>query len=95
MPASETSATTAPARDARRELARAGAFVVLVQAHEPRGDPVAREQHARVARVLAGDTSASRQRGEHAQRDVLEVADRRRAHDQPPDRRLAGVIPQI
>ncbi len=74
--------------DAHHELTRALAFVVLVQAHKSRGDAVAIEQHARVARVLARDHVGVAQGGEHAQRDVLEVADRGRAHDQPPDRRL-------
>src|SRR5205085_1952253 len=59
------------------------ALVVLVVAHELRRHAVALEQHARAARVLAGDDGRVAQRAEDAQRDVLEVADRRRADDEP------------
>ena len=51
---------------------------------ELRLHPVAVQQHARPARVLAGHHVRLAQRGQHAQRDVLEVPDRRRADDEPP-----------
>ncbi len=46
---------------------------------ERRADAVAVEQRAGAARVLAGDDVGLAQRGQDPQRDVLEVADRRRA----------------
>ena len=42
-----------------------------------------------LARVLAGDHVGLAQRAQHAQRDVLEVADRSGADDQPPRRPAA------
>ena len=42
-------------------------------------DRVAREQPARVARVLAEDDVGVGESAEHAQRDILEVPDRGRA----------------
>ena len=84
IPASETSATTAPLAHPRDQLGRPRALVVLVVARRAsRADAVAVEQHPRAARVLAGDDVGVAQRAEHAQRDVLEVPDRRRADDQP------------
>ena len=83
MPASETSATTAPLLHPPDELGGALALVVLVVGDERAGDAVAVEQRARVPRVLARDHVGGAQRREHAQRDVLEVADRRRADDEP------------
>ena len=53
-------------------------------------DAVAVEQHPRAAGVLAGDDVGVAQRAEHAQRDVLEVPDRRRADDEP-----AGLTPRV
>ena len=60
------------------------ALVVLVVGDERRLHAVALEQHARAARVLARDDVGVAQRRQHAQRDVLEVADRRRADDEAP-----------
>ena len=82
MPASDTSATTVPSTIFADELRRPLALVVLVVGDERRLHPVALEQHARAARVLARDEVRLAQRGEHAQRHVLEVADRRRADDE-------------
>ena len=99
MPASETSATVSPARiRATSSRARARSLCSCkLTSRAP--DAVAIEQHARVARVLAGDHVGLAQRREHAQRHVLEVADRRRAHEQSPVRRRVacgyGVIAQI
>ena len=64
------------------ELGGPLALVVLVVGDQRRLHAVALEQHPRAARVLAGDDVGLAQRGEHAQRDVLEVPDRRRADDQ-------------
>ena len=84
VPASETSATTVPSRILRHQLPGALALVVLVVADQLTADAVAVEQHARAPGVLAGHDVGLAQRGQHAQGDVLEVADRRRADDQPP-----------
>ena len=74
-------------RDPIRKLARAAALVVLVVAHESRLDPMAREQLARVAGVLAGDHVRLAEHAQHAQRDVLEVSDRSGADDEPAGHR--------
>ncbi len=79
-------ATSSPAR---------APFVVLVQADKRCRDAVALQQHVCVARVLARDRVGAAQRVEHAQRHVLQVADRRRADEQPAAGASAGVIPQI
>ena len=56
MPASDDERDDLAGVHPRDQLARARAFVVLVQADQrPSSDAVALEQHARVARVLAGD----------------------------------------
>ena len=56
---------------------------MLVQAHEScRLNVVPVEQHAGTARVLAGDHIGFAEHPQHAQRHVLEVADRRRADQQ-------------
>ena len=68
----------------RDEIGGPLALVVLVVGDERRRDAVALEQHAGPARVLAGHDVRVAQRGQHAQRDVLEVPDRRRADDQAP-----------
>ena len=68
-----------PGFEPRQELRDAGGLVVLVVGEEPGADPVAVEQPARVARVLGEHEVGFAQLGEHAQRDVLEVPDRRRA----------------
>ena len=64
------------------ELGRARLLVLLVVADELAGDAVVLEQRAGAAGVLAGDQVGLAQCRQHAQRDVLEVADRRRADDQ-------------
>src|SRR5689334_13996559 len=64
------------------ELSRAGLLVLLVVADQLSGDTVVLEQGSRATGVLARDQVGLAQGREHAQRDVLEVADRRRAHDQ-------------
>ena len=79
MPASDTSATASPAAHPLDELARPRRLVVLVIRDERRLHAEAVEQHARAPRVLAGDDVGVAQRRQRAQRDVLEVADRRRA----------------
>ncbi len=52
--------------------------VVLVICDRPLPDAVAVEQHSRHARVLAGEHVRPRKRLQRAQRDVAEIADRRR-----------------
>src|SRR5205807_9285982 len=49
-----------------------------------RADAIAVEKHARAASVLASHHIRVAQRRQHAQRDVLEVPDRRRAHHEAP-----------
>ena len=79
MPASLTSATSRAAREHReRELAAAAARCGSCSETGSRGDPVAIEQHARVARVLGEHELGLAQHAQRAQRHVLEVADRRR-----------------
>ena len=80
MPASDTSATVSPPLHPLHQLGGALLLVVLVVAHQGRAHAVAVEQRAGAARVLAGDHVGVAQRGEHAQRHVLQVADRRGAH---------------
>ena len=63
----------------RQQLGRPLRLVVLVVAEQPRLDPVPLEQDLRPPRVLAEDEVRLRELAEHAQRDVLEVPDRRRA----------------
>ena len=70
-----------PSRIRSTSCRRPRALVVLVVADERGRHAVALEQHARAARVLAGDDVRVAQRAQHPQRDVLEVADRRRADD--------------
>ena len=87
IPASLTSATVSPAQHPLDEPRRGAALVVLVVAHALGGHAVAVEQHLARARVLARDDVRLAQRRERAQRDVLEVADRRRADDRAAPRR--------
>src|SRR3954468_9737730 len=68
-----------PRLEPRQELGGPPSLVVLVVREQPRLDPMPLEQTARVARVLAQDHVCGGELGEHAQRHVLEVADRRRA----------------
>ncbi len=60
---------------------------MLVVGDELGLDAVALEQQPRAPGVLARDDVRVAQRREHAQRDVLEVPDRRRADDQAPAHR--------
>ena len=78
-PASETSAIRSPAASRGSELGDAPGFVVLVQREQPRRDPVALEQPARMTRVLGEHDIGLAQLCEDAKRHVLEVPDRRRA----------------
>ena len=55
---------------------------MAVVADEPRLDPVAVEQRARPPRVLAEDDVGLAELAQDPQRDVLEVADRRRTDDE-------------
>ena len=62
------------------QLVRARRLVVAVVAEQPlRADAVPVEQARRMARVLAQHDVGLRELVQHAQRDVVEVADRRRA----------------
>src|SRR5207237_4999160 len=65
--------------ESRQELVDAFGFVVLVVGDEPRLDAVPLEQAARVSCVLGQDDVGIAQLGGDAQRDVVEVSDRRRA----------------
>ena len=71
-----------PAFEPRQQLRRPRRLVVLVVRQQPRIDAVPLEQAARVPRVLAQDDVGRAQLREHAQRDVLEIPDRRRADDE-------------
>ena len=67
----------------RDDLGDAARLVVAMEADEPTGaDPVAVEEDLRTARVLAEHRVRVAKRREHAKRDVLEIADRRRADDE-------------
>ena len=79
-----------PIAHAPDELGGARLLVVLVVRHELGLDAVAVEQDARATRVLAGDDVRLAQRRQHAQRHVLEIADRRRADDEPPAHAVAS-----
>ena len=63
----------------RQELRDARRFVVLVVGEQRRGDLVPLEQAARMARVLREHDVGGAELVEDAQRDVVEIADRRRA----------------
>ena len=80
-PASLTSATRSPAREPRRAPRPARGLVVPVVAEQrPRARCRAGRAGRAVCRVSSqSTTSASRSSREHAQRDVVEVPDRRRA----------------
>ena len=80
MPASETSAIRSPACEPRQQLRRRAPPRCARgrRGAAPRSRAAA-SSAARVARVLAEDDVGRAQLGEHAQRDVVEVADRRRA----------------
>ena len=68
-----------PRLEPRQQLGRPRRLVVLVVREQPRLDAVPLEQAARVPRVLAEHDVGGAQLREHAQRHVLEVADRRGA----------------
>src|SRR3954469_9889377 len=87
-----------PALDPLRQLQRPRGFVALVEGDEAGmgADPQAVEQGSGLAGVLAGDVVGVDERVAHPHRDVVEVADRRRADDeatghQPPP--FAGSAP--
>ncbi len=63
----------------RQHLSRPLGLVVLVVAEHPRLDPVPVEQDPRPPRVLAEDEVGLGELAQDAERDVLEVPDRRRA----------------
>src|SRR5581483_935 len=65
-----------------QHLRRALRLVVLVIARQRRRNPVPLQEDARPPRVLAEDEVGLAELAEDAQRDVLEVADRRRADRQ-------------
>jgi len=69
----------------------ARALVVFVIADQLARDAVAVEQDACPPRVLTSDNVGLAQGCQHAQRDVLEVADRRRANDQPAGHACAPI----
>ncbi len=70
--------------DPVQQRRRSRVLVVLVVAgHRGRCSDVV-EEHARAPRVLAQHDVRLAELAQHAQRDVLEVADRRRAHDEAP-----------
>src|SRR5205085_783001 len=56
---------------------------------QTRAHPIPIQQHLRAPRVLAGDDVRAAQRLQDPRRDVVEVADRRRADDQAPGRAQA------
>ena len=85
MPASETRATSSP-RSIRcaSSVARAASLPSWLETNRGVGtDAELVEQRAGAARVLAGDEVGADQRLADPRGDVVEVADRRRADDQP------------
>src|SRR5207237_2331116 len=68
-----------PRPQAGQHFGRPLGFVVLVVADEPSRDPMALQQDTSPPRVLAKDELRLGQLAQHAERDVLEVADRSRA----------------
>src|SRR5207237_8266909 len=74
----------------REHLGRARGLVVLVVGDEARTDAVAAEEDLRAAGVLAEHDVRLAELPQHAQRDVLEVPDRRRADD---ERHAAAAAP--
>src|SRR5262249_53095551 len=69
-----------PRTQPRQHLRLPRRLVVAVIAEQrPSADPVTAEQSRRVPRVLAQHDVGLRELGEHAQRDVVQVPDRRRA----------------
>src|ERR671922_138584 len=68
-----------PSAQARQHLGRPGGLVVLVVREQACADAVAAEQGLRPAGVLAEDDVRLGELAQDAQRDVLEVPDRRRA----------------
>ncbi len=78
MPASETSATLLPACSAAISLGSGFPGIVLMIGDRALPDAVAVEQDAGDPRVLAGEDVGAGQRFQRAQRDVAEIADRRR-----------------
>ncbi len=79
IPASRDERDPLARLEPRHELGDARGLVVLVVGEQPRLDAVPLEQPARVARVLGEHDVGRAQLVEHAQRDVVEVPDRRRA----------------
>ena len=65
-----------------KQLGDTRRLVVLVVGEQARLDPVALEQAARMPRVLGEDEIGRPELVQHAQRDVVEVSDRRRADRQ-------------
>ena len=65
--------------EARNQLGDPGRLVVLVVGEQPRLDPVPLEQAAGVTRVLGEHHVGVAKLGQHAQGDVVEIPDRRRA----------------
>ncbi len=78
VPASEMRATRAPASSRAMSLGRMRFGIVLVIGRALGRDVVMREELKAHARVLAGDEVGRAQDAERAQRDILDIADRRR-----------------
>ena len=94
MPASETSATTSPGAHPLEQLARARAFVVLVEAHRAARSIPWRSSSTCVWRVSSQATtsasaSAASTRSVTSSRLPIGVG----THDQPPDWRVRGGHP--
>ena len=86
VPASVTSARSVAGREVLEERALPRRAALRVVAHRPGRDLVAVEQPARDPRVLGRDERHRPQDLERAERDVAEVADRRRDDVQRPGR---------
>ena len=87
MPASEISATENACPDAREQPRAFPRSVVLVIGSELAPDAEMREELPAVARVLGRDQVGAGEHGERAERNVGEIADRRRHEIEPGGKR--------
>ena len=78
MPASLTSATCAPCFELDHQFRRARQFIVRVIADQFLVNAVVLQQFLRLPRIFAGDQVRFLQHAKRPQRNIFEVADRRR-----------------
>ena len=83
MPASETSAERRAIGQPRKQVRAHDRGIMLVIGDERRRDAVMGEQRFRDPRILGDDRIGGGERGERAERNIAEVADRRRDDMEP------------